>query len=99
MAPPMLKDEPANQCGLRQHGGGDQNDLASILLPHAGISKTDFTTHRQPRFADAPALHKPPVEYRRAISSGFDPDVAGLLTLKNTNHDSGRIPAGSKHRV
>src|SRR5215470_16094975 len=98
MAPPTLIEQPADQCGLRQHRRADRQNLHTILIPRGGIAKVNLASRRQPAFADAPALHFPPVEHRRAKLDGWRLDVARLVSSEDANGDSGCLAAGISHQ-
>ena len=60
--------------------------------------ETGFGYPAEGFLADAPALHFPPVEFRRCKFDGLDFDVTRLLATKNTNGNGGRLSAALGHR-
>src|SRR6476620_962501 len=94
----MFIQQAHDQEGLREYNGGDQKNLPTILIPYRRTTKQDFAARRQTAFANAPALHFPPVKYWACKLDWCCPDFARLLSAKDTNGNGSRLSAGIGHQ-
>src|SRR5258708_11381827 len=92
-ATPFMQ-QSADQRSLDQDYDRNQRQLPGIFFPGAGLTKQDFASRRQVALADAPALHLPPVVFRRRKSYWLHLDIARLLATKDTDRGICGLPAG-----
>src|SRR5262245_5954549 len=84
--PPLVK-QPSDDPSLEQDHNTNRQNLCTILLPHSRFAKINLASGEQTAFADAPALHFPPVEFRFCKPGSWYLDVPSLLAAKDTNGD------------
>src|SRR6476620_2428292 len=68
----MLIQLPKDQRGLDQNCSRNRQNVGTILFPCRRITEKDFASWRQTAFADAPALHLPPIKHwARKLNWGY----------------------------
>src|SRR5258707_544121 len=91
-AAPFTQQSP-DQRSLDQDYDRNQRQLPTIFFPGAGLTKQDFASRRQVALADAPALHLPPIVFRRRKSYWLHLDIARLLATEDSDRSIGGLPA------
>ena len=96
-AAPAFIQKTSNECSLRKEHDGKQHHLPTVLFPGSWLAEENRASRRKTGFADAPALHLPPVELRRCESDGWDLDVARPLAPKDANGYGSGLAAPLEH--
>src|SRR5205085_7046949 len=86
--------QSADQRSLDQDYDRNQRELPTVFFPGAELTKQDFASWRQVALADAPALHLPPIVFRRRKSYRLHLDIAQLLSTEDADRGIGGPPAG-----
>src|SRR5215472_8457219 len=96
--PPLVK-QPSDDRSLEQDHSTNRQKLRTILVPYSRFAKINLASGHQATFADAPALHFPPVEFRFCKPGGWYLDVASALAAEDTNGHRGCQAAPLADRV
>src|SRR5438132_12122575 len=91
--------QSADQRSLDQDYDRNQRGLPTVFFPGAELTKQDFASWRQVALADAPALHLPPIVFRRRKSYWLHLDIARLLATEDADRGIGGLPAGFIDRM
>jgi hypothetical protein len=75
--------QSGDQRSLDQDYDRNQRQLPTLFFPGAELTKQDFASWRQIALADAPALHLPPIVFRRRKSYRLHLDIARLLATED----------------
>src|SRR5258708_7856934 len=78
-----LVEQPSDKRGLNDDRSTDRENLPIVFLPCGRSAKIDDASRRQMPFADAPALHFPPVEFRRSRAQPGQLEPSQGLAAKN----------------
>src|SRR4029077_13441174 len=79
-----LERKARNEDGLKQQYGTDQQNLPAIRFPCRGCLEEDGAQRRKVGLTDVPALHLPPVIFRRRVFGWRRLDVARLFSVEDT---------------